>query len=101
MSGPKFDLSEVHRLVNDWKAGKETGWFSATSASIDYVAFVFSCRDTEAEKIVLEAILKLEPSDFSRRILQWDVDVADLYGLEGFLGYDWYIKFLIDDGVLE
>lgn len=101
MQTPKYPLSEVKRLINEWKQGKDAGFFSAPSASTEYVIHIFSCRQEEAEKIILDGILKLEESGFGRQALQLDVVVVDIYGLESYLGYDWYVKFLIEDGTLD
>jgi len=83
----KFDLEDVKRCVVDWRNGKDSGWFSAPSCSTDYVIHIFECDQLEAENIILDGILKLEESYFSQRVSLWG-DVADEYGLEGYLGYN-------------
>jgi len=97
---PKFDLDQVKQLAGEWMGGKHCGWFSATSCSVDYVIHVFECTQTEAEVIILDGILKLENADFSRRVSMWD-SVADEYAIESYLGYNWYVKFMVEDGDLE
>ena len=100
MQSPKFDLADVKLLVREWMGGKHCGWFSATTCSVDYVIHIFECTQTVAESIIFDGILKLETEDFSRRVSMWD-SVADEYGLESYLGHNWYIKFLVEDGTLE
>jgi hypothetical protein len=79
---PKFNLEEVKQLARDWMTGKQSGWFSAPTCSIDYVIHVFECTQAEAELIILDGILKLQNHDFSRRLSMW-ADVADEYGHGG------------------
>ncbi len=100
MQTPKFDLNEVKRLAHEWQQGKHCGWFSATTCSVDYVIHVFECTQDDAELIILSGILKLENGDFSRRISMWGC-VADEYALENYLGYNWYVKFMVEDSELE
>jgi hypothetical protein len=80
--------------------GKQCGWFSAPTCSIDYVIHIVECTQAEAELIILDGIVKLQNQDFSRRLSMWG-DVADEYGLEAYLGYNWYVKFMIESGELE
>ncbi len=100
MQNSKFNLDDVKRLAGDWLTGKQCGWFSATSCSIDYLIHIYECTQVEAETIILRGILKLQNEDFNRRISMWG-KVADEYGLEGYLTYNWYVKFMIEDGDLE
>lgn len=100
MQNSKFNLDDVKRLAGDWLTGKQCGWFSATSCSIDYLIHIYECTQVEAESIILRGILKLQNEDFNRRISMWG-KVADEYGLEGYLTYNWYVKFMIEDGDLE
>lgn len=101
MQTPKFDLDNVKKCIVDWRDGKESGWFSATSCSTDYVIHIFECNQLEAENIIFAGILKLEESNFSQRVSLWG-EVADEYGLESYLGHNWYIKFMIgNEGDLE
>ncbi len=100
MQSPKFDLAEVKLLVQECLKGKYCGWFSATSCSVDYVIHIFECTHAFAESIIFDGILKLETGDFCRRVSMWD-SVADEYGLESYLGHNWYIKFLVEDGMIE
>lgn len=87
-------------MAGDWLTGKQCGWFSAPSCSIDYLIHIYECTQVEAETIILRGILKLQNEDFNRRISMWG-KVADEYGLEGYLTYNWYVKFMIEDGDLE
>lgn len=100
MQNSKFNLDDVKRLAGDWLTGKQCGWFSAPSCSIDYLIHIYECTQVEAESIILRGILKLQNEDFNRRISMWG-KVADEYGLEGYLTYNWYVKFMIEDGDLE
>lgn len=100
MQSPKFNLDEVKQLARDWSEGKYCGWFSAPSCSVDYVIHVFACTQAEAETIILNGILRLDHKDFSRRISMWG-SVADEYALEGYCRNNWYIKFMVEDSVLE
>lgn len=97
----RFDLKEVQKLIESYIAGEDTLWFSAKSRSVSYVVDVLFCTDNEAEDVVLRGILQLNPSDFARTVtLKWG-GVADEYGLEGYYGHNWYVKFAVDneDGV--
>lgn len=94
MQTSKFNLEDVKRLVTDSILNKESVWFSATSCSTDYVIHMFKCSESKAMDIILNGILKLVKNNFCQRVLIWD-DIADEYGLENYLGYHWYIKFMI------
>ena len=96
---PKFDLEEVKQLVEAYLRGENGVWFSARSASIDYVVKVLLCDVGEAESVIVKGLLRLQPDDFHKRVLivKWDNVVADEYGLENYLGHNWYIKFLVED----
>jgi len=96
---PKFDLQTVKRLVEDYIKGNDTVWFSAPSASIDYVVKVLVCEAQEAESVILNGFLQLKDEDFHKRalIVKWGNIPADEYGLENYLGHNWYIKFLVED----
>ena len=96
----KFDLEEVKRLITlYWKGNSSTLWFSARSRSIDSVIKVLLCNETEAEKTILDGLMKLKNTDFCRSKMQWDT-IVDEYGLEDYHDLNWYIKFSIchDDG---
>jgi hypothetical protein len=95
----KYALNEIKQLVEARLKGDETVWFSAQSASIDYVIKVLVVTELEAESIILKGILKLDDSDFHRRVLMvnWANEIADEYGLEGYQGHNWYIKLLVED----
>ena len=95
----KYALGEIKQLVEARLKGDETIWFSARSASIDYVIKVLVVTELEAESIILNGILKLGDNDFHRRVLMvnWANEIADEYGLEGYHGHNWYIKLLVED----
>ena len=95
----KYALGEIKPLVEARLKGDETIWFSARSASIDYVIKVLVVTELEAESIILNGILKLGDNDFHRRVLMvnWANEIADEYGLEGYHGHNWYIKLLVED----
>jgi hypothetical protein len=96
MQRAKYDLEFVRSLVCSYQEGNQDAlWFSAKSRSIDRVREYFACEYAEAERIVLEGILKLEPEDFARQALQWEV-VTDIYGLANYLGENWYVKFAVE-----
>ena len=103
---PKFELNTVKQIVQNFIAGNENAiWFSAPPRSTDYVIAIFLCTEEEARIKITQGILSLKESDFSQRVIQWETDIADVYGLENYLGHNWYIKFLItydaDEQVLE
>jgi hypothetical protein len=100
VSKSRYDLGIVKKLVREWMDGEDKGWFSAPSCSVDYVIHVFECTQVEAEETILVGILMLESSNFIRRIYVWG-SVADEYGLQSYLGHNWYIKFVVEDGELE
>jgi hypothetical protein len=99
---PKHDLISVQALIRRGVA--DSIWFSAPSRSLNEVVRVYSGTDTpkslaEAADFICAGILELTPRHFVERVLQWEV-VADVYGII----YDhrpWYVKFVLDDGVLE
>lgn len=93
----KFDLGEVKKLILSYRRGESNAlWFSARTRSIDSVINVFSCNETAAESIILDGLMTLESADFCRSHLQWE-SIVDEYGLENYLGFNWYIKFTLDD----
>lgn len=98
---PKFSLEEVKKLVQGALSGdRGKVWFSGKSRSIDYVIYVFHCTEAEAEKTILEGLLSLTEYDFSQTIILSpppDLVLADEYGLENFMGHNWYIKLLIEE----
>jgi hypothetical protein len=100
----KYSLEDVKKLAQEALSG-ESGkvWFSGKTRSIDYVIFVFLCSEAEAEKTILQGLLRLTKSDFSQTIVLSpppDLVLADEYGLENFKSHNWYVKLLIeeDDG---
>lgn len=100
MQRPRYPLEEVKVLAEKLRNGEATGFFSAPNASINYVIYIFECLEREAENIILDGLQKLEENDFCKQAFQWDV-VVDIYGLENYLGYDWFVKFFVEDGILE
>lgn len=101
----KYPLQQVFDIINS--GDPSSVWFSAVSRSINPVIQVYAVTDkpkslTEAQKFILDGIKTLTPDNFVQRTLQWNDPkcVADVYGLI----YDlrpWYVKFLIEDNVLE
>lgn len=99
--GGKYSLAVVKQLVDQYKQGNNTAlWFSARSRSLDAVVKVLSCNDVDAETTILDGLLKLKDSDFCRSNMQWNTFV-DEYGLENYLGINWYIKFTIEQNGVE
>lgn len=98
----KYDLRIVKQKILAWRNGAiDSGWFSAPKCSVEYVVFILQCDFQEAQNIIFDGILKLDNTDFAKSVVVWG-DVADEYGLENYLGHNWYVKFLIDsDGVLD
>lgn len=94
---PQFDLRDVKKLADEYFEGHKTVWFAAPSRSINYVVKVFHCSGKEAERIVLEGLKLLEKEDFSRSFLQWEDYLVDEYGLENYMGHNWYVKFTINN----
>jgi hypothetical protein len=92
---PKFNLEHVKKLVQMWMDGRPSGWFSSTRSSVDYVIHVFECTQVEAEQLILTGMLQLELADFCRQILIWGA-TTDEYGLENYLGHNWYVKFMVE-----
>ncbi len=94
--GGKYSLAVVKNLVDQYKQGNNTAlWFSARSRSLDAVVKVLFCNEVDAETKILDGLLRLKESDFCRSNIQWNT-VVDEYGLENYLGYNWYIKFTIE-----
>lgn len=95
---PKHDLGEVRELIRQYKDAGDGVWFPARTRSIDYVIAVFQCGEREAVEIILEAIGRLELSDFHRQVPVEFLDglICDEYGLEDYLAHNWYIKFAVE-----
>ena len=98
----KYDLNIVQKLIRRGVA--DSIWFSAPSRSLYEVVRVYSNSDApkslvEAADFICAGLLQLKPDHFVKRVLQWEV-VADVYGLI-FDGRPWYVKFVLNDGVLE
>jgi hypothetical protein len=99
---PKHDLNTVQALIRRGVA--DSIWFLAPSRSLYEVVRVYGSTDTpksltEAADFICAGLLELTPKHFVERVLQWEV-VADVYGII----YDsrpWYVKFVLDNGVLE
>jgi hypothetical protein len=97
----KYTLDDVKKLIVEYRNGNNSSlWFAARTRSLDAVINVFMCNEKDAEKIILDGIFRLQNSDFCRSNLQWGL-VMDEYGLESYLGHNWYIKFYIskEDGL--
>ena len=100
----KHDLRKVKELAKRWKNGDEDcGVFTAQSRSIHYVARILKVDTDCAKDIVLDGIMKLQERDFCRRVILWDCpdEIGDEYGLKGYEGHNWYIKFSLSDDLLE
>ena len=93
---PKYDLTEVHQLVAERLRGGVGVDFLGRSNSLDYVVHVMACDEREAVERILKGLLTLRSTDFSNQTLLWG-DVMDEYGLENYLGRNWYIKFYVED----
>lgn len=92
---PKYPLAEVEALIREYRAGRMSALaFSAPGASIKRITRVFSCSESEAADIAIAGVLKLDEESFSRSFVQWEM-VVDEYGLEGFMGHNWYVKLAI------
>lgn len=96
----KYPLDDVKALVEEYLAGnRRAAVFSAPPSSVKRVARVFVCDEGEAAKLIMRGILKLDDESFSRAFVQWEM-VVDEYGLESFMGHNWYVKLAIveEDG---
>lgn len=99
-SGPKFALTEVKRLAQEYLSGKTQAInFTAPRRSTESVVTVLLCTPNLANQKIATGLLDLKETDFFSRKWQWG-DVFDEYGLEGYEGHNWYIKFCVvnDDG---
>ena len=94
---PRHALVEVKALARAFLEGDEAAVaFSAPGASIKRVVRVLLCSEIEAVGTILNGVLKLDEATFSRSFVQWEM-VVDEYGLENFLGHNWYVKLAIGD----
>ncbi len=101
----KYPLQQVFDIIDT--EDSEKVWFSATSKSINPVIEVYSKTSspksiTGAQLFILVGLKTLTDLNYAQRTIQWNNPkcIADVYGLI----YDkkpWYIKFMIEDGVLE
>ena len=99
---PKYDLQEIFAIIDG--GDKNRVWFSAPSRSIQEVIKVYQgsidFKDAEEAAIfILKGIRSLKPENFVERILQWDA-IADVYGVI-FDSRPWYVKFMVEDGILN
>lgn len=92
----KYDLTEVQKLVENRLRGGDGVDFVGRSNSIDYVIHVMICDERDAEEYILKGLLRLTNSDFRNQTYQWG-EVMDEYGLQNYLGHNWYIKFYVED----
>jgi len=99
ISKPKFSLTEVKRLAQEYLDGKRTIKFTAPRKSTEAVVAVLLCAANLANRKIATGLLALKEVDFHKRVWQWD-DVFDEYGLENYEEYNWYVKFCIvnDEG---
>jgi hypothetical protein len=103
--GPKFNLTDVKRLAQDYLDGKKASdgrgsiRFNAPTRSTEVVVKVLFCRPDIANRLIAIGLLALEAKDFFSRKMQWN-EVYDEFGLEDYEGHNWYIKYCIvsDDG---
>lgn len=94
---PKYDLAKVKCIAEQYLNGqRDVVLFSAPSRSLHCVIEVLLCDAEEAPNHVATGLLKLEPEAFCERVLQWDTTM-DVYGLEGFMSIDWYVKFCLEE----
>lgn len=100
---PKYDLKQMQSLVQTGDLDKI--WFSAPSRSVHEVIRVFKETDNpkdyeEAIDFILKGLLALTEDDFVKVSPQWDIEFADVYGLQ-FENLPWFVKFILKDGELE
>ncbi len=88
-------LESVKTACDRALAGEDSVLFTAPTRSLFQIIETFCCSVPEAKRICIEGIRSLEPSDFSHSLFQWDA-VADVYGLQNYQGFDWYVKFILD-----
>ena len=98
----KHDLKAVSKLLDGGKVA-----FTARSRSTKVIIKLYKetgqiKSEGDAERFIVRAIKELTPAHFFQSVLQWGDPkcVADVYGLI-FDSRPWYVKFLIDEGVLE
>lgn len=98
----KHDLKVVFKLLDG-----ERVVFTARSRSTKTIIKIYKetsqiKSEGDAERFIVCAMKELTPAHFYQSVLQWGDPkcVADIYGLI-FDNRPWYIKFLIDEGVLE
>ncbi len=101
----KYPLQQVFDFIDT--EDSEKVWFSATSKSIGPVIEVYFNTSSPksiigARLFILAGLKTLTDLNYVKRSIQWNNPkcIADVYGLI----YDkrpWYIKFVIEDGVLE
>ena len=96
---PKHDLERIKKICEQYLEGIDASSisFPTQRKSLDCVVEIMGCDLPQATEVCLKGILKLQPEDFSQRFVMWDnpKDIADVYGLENYEFYDWYVKFAL------
>lgn len=91
----KYDLLEVKKIADECICGRKGAiYFSARTRSINSVSATLSCTFDEAKEFIIRGFIRLQPNDFSESVLLWG-NVVDVYGLQCYLGHNWYVKFAI------
>lgn len=95
----KYDLGKVRELVQEWlNDDGDKIWFTPRKKSYGAVGFVFNEDDSTAQGTIAAGLLTLKPEFFyQQQYLSGRDTVADVYGLEGFRGHNWYVKFFLHD----
>ncbi len=99
---PKYSLQEIFAIIDS--GDKSLIWISAPSRSVIEIVKVYqsSSQGMDAElatKFIIKGLRALTPDCFVERVLQWDA-VADVYGII-FDGKPWYVKFMLEDGIIN
>lgn len=95
----KYDLRKVRELVQLWLDGdSDRIWFTPRNKSYGAVGFAFNEDDSTAQETIAAGLKKLMPEFFyQQQYLSGRDTVADVYGLEGFRGHNWYVKYFLHD----
>jgi hypothetical protein len=95
----KYDLEDVKKLVAEWLEGDDDKlWFTPRRKSYGAVGYVLSECDADAQETIGLGIMKLNEAGFRQQVYLSGRDaVADVYGLQDYRGYNWYVKFFVHD----
>jgi hypothetical protein len=95
----KYDLDVIRDLVQKWIEGdSDKIWFTPRRKSYGAVGFVLNEDESTAQETVCLGLMNLTPVHFYKQQFLTGRDaVADIYGLEGFRGHNWYVKFFVHD----